>query len=101
MSRVQPKLFCFGHVHGEYGAQRLEFGGEGDGIVLAAKEWVGKNQAKKKGYTGLPSGSVEKLREARQTLAINAVMEGEKGVLGNAPWLVELEHTVRQLAHHI
>ena len=88
---VKPKLFCFGHVHRRYGAQRLEFGGKGDVIVPAAKEWVGKSQAKKKGYASLPPGSVERLREGRQTLAVNAAMEGEKGALENTPWLVELD----------
>jgi hypothetical protein len=88
--RVKPKLFCFGHVHRGYGAQILEFSEKGDEIVPAAKEWVGKNQAKKKGYAGLPPGSVEKLRDGRQTLAVNAATEGEKGVLENASWLVEL-----------
>ena len=69
----------------------MEFGGKGDGIEPAPKEWVGKNQAKRKGYAGSSPGSVEKLREGRQMLALNAAMEGEKGELENAPWLVELE----------
>lgn len=91
IARTKPKLFCFGHVHRGYGAQRLEFGGKGDGIVPAVKERIGQNQAKEKVYASLPPGSVEKLSEGRQTLAVNAAIEGEKGVLENAPWLVELE----------
>lgn len=92
ISRVQPKLFCFGHVHRGYGAQRLKFDGEQeDPIVPLAKEWVGKNQAKKKGFASLPPRSMESFREGTQTLAVNAAMEGEKGVLENAPWVVDLE----------
>lgn len=64
---------------------------KGDGIVALAKEWEGRNQAKKKGYSSLPPGSMESFREGMQTLAVNAAMEGEKGVLEIAPWLVELE----------
>lgn len=91
IARAQPRLFCFGHVHGGYGAQRLEFGKGEDGIVPLAKEWVGKNQAKKKGFASLPPGSVEGFRGGGQTLAVNAAMEGEKGVLENAPWIVDLD----------
>lgn len=98
VERVRPKLFCFGHVHAGYGAQRLEFdakkvGGDAteDSIVEVPKEWVGKVQARKKGYASLPPGSVERFREGGQTLAVNASMEGEKGVVENVPWLVELD----------
>lgn len=92
VARVQPRLFCFGHVHDGYGAQRLEFDREReDGIVPLAKEWVGKNQARRKGFASLPPGSVESFRGKRQTLAVNAAMEGEEGVLENAPWIVELD----------
>lgn len=92
IARVKPKLFCFGHVHRGYGAQRLDFDEKKeDGVVPLAKEWVGRNQAKKKGYSSLPPGSMESFREGMQTLAINAAMEGEKGMLENAPWLVELQ----------
>lgn len=92
IARVRPKLFCFGHVHCGYGAQRLEFDDdEEDAIIPLAKEWVGKNQAKKKGYASLPPGSLESFCRERQTLAVNAAMEGEKGVLENAPWVVELD----------
>lgn len=92
IARVQPKLFCFGHVHTGYGAQRLEFDeNEEDPIIPLAKEWVGKNQAKRKGHASLPPGSLEAYRKGKQTLAVNAAMEGEEGILENVPWLVELE----------
>jgi hypothetical protein len=97
IERVKPKLHCFGYVHAGYGAQRLEFSDksskktDSDSIVPLTKEWVGKNQAKKKGYASLPPGSMEAFREGRQTLCVNAAMEGEQGVLENAPWLVDLD----------
>jgi predicted phosphodiesterase len=100
IERVKPKLHCFGHIHKSYGAQRLDFeetmdvmmktGNELDTIKSLPKEWVGKNQAAKKGYANLPPGSVEDFHQSKQTLCINAAMEGDDGMLENAPWLVEL-----------
>jgi hypothetical protein len=97
MERVKPQLHCFGHVHGSYGAQRVEFSDKPskkkdiNSIRPLAKEWVGKNQAKKKGFASLPPGSMEDFREGKQTLCVNAAMEGEQGVLENAPWVVDLD----------
>ncbi|KAI8938114.1 hypothetical protein NX059_005781 [Plenodomus lindquistii] len=97
IERVKPQMVCFGHIHGGYGAQRIEFGGEvsvkdeSDSIIPLAKEWVGKNQAKRKGFASLPPGSLDDYRSSKQTLCINAAIEGAKGQLENAPWVVDLE----------
>ncbi|CAO2657619.1 Nn.00g037450.m01.CDS01 [Neocucurbitaria sp. VM-36] len=97
LERVKPRLHCFGHIHEGYGAQRIQYDEsfkpkEGtDSILPIAKEWVGKNQAKKKGFASLPPGSLEKYRKGKQTLCINASMEGRKGQLENAPWVVDLD----------
>jgi predicted phosphodiesterase len=97
IERVKPKLHCFGHIHTGYGAQRLEYVENGtkkadsDTIQPLQKEWVGKNQAAKKGYASLPPGSADEFRQTNQTLCINAAMEGEDGNVENAPWLVELD----------
>jgi hypothetical protein len=94
---VKPKLHCFGHIHTGYGAQRLEFGKDtevkedSDSITQLPKELVGKNQAKRKGFSSLPPGSAEAFAANNQTLCINAAMEGEDEQLENAPWLVELD----------
>lgn len=64
--------------------------GDNDIITPLPKEWVGKNQAKKKRFASIPPGSLEDFRASKQTLCVNAAMEGEKGVLDNAPWLVDL-----------
>jgi predicted MPP superfamily phosphohydrolase len=96
VERVKPRLHCFGHIHTGYGAQRLEYNEEGttkehsDTINPLQKEWVGKNQAAKKGYASLPPSSADEFRQSKQTLCINAAMEGEEGTLENAPWFVEL-----------
>jgi hypothetical protein len=92
IARARPRLFCFGHVHCGYGAQRLAFGEDGvDDIVPAAKEWVGRNQTTKKGFARLAPSAVEVWGREEQTLAVNAAMEGEGGVLENAAWVVDLE----------
>jgi hypothetical protein len=101
IERVKSKLHCFGHAHKGYGAQRLVFKEnennkeEDDSIIPLAKEWVGKNQATKKGFASLPPGSLDEFRTKKQTLCVNAAMEGEKGVLENAPWVVDLDLTVK------
>ncbi|KAH7078530.1 Metallo-dependent phosphatase-like protein [Paraphoma chrysanthemicola] len=97
LDRVRPKLHCFGHIHSAYGAQRLRFEDEAssqeesDMIVPLAKEFVGKNQSKKKGYASLPPGSLEAFRASKQTLCVNAAMEGKDGVLENAPWVIDMD----------
>jgi predicted phosphodiesterase len=97
IERVRPKLHCFGHIHMGYGAQRLEYAendtkkADSDTIQPMQKEWVGKNQAAKKGYASLPPGSANEFHQTNQTLCINAAMEGAEGNLENAPWLVELD----------
>ncbi|KAH7406069.1 Metallo-dependent phosphatase-like protein [Phaeosphaeria sp. MPI-PUGE-AT-0046c] len=93
IERVKPKLHCFGHIHTGYGAQRVEYAPrpkteeDSDTIKPLQKEWIGKNQAAKKGYACLPPGSDEDFQQNKQTLCINAAMEGEKGTLENVPWL--------------
>jgi predicted phosphodiesterase len=100
IERVRPKLHCFGHIHKGYGAQRLEYREddktlkESDSIRPLQKEWVGKNQATKKGFASLPPGSVDAFRQRKQTICINAAMVGKEGILENAPWLVELNLSV-------
>lgn len=97
IERVKPKLHCFGHIHTGYGAQRVEYASgskierDSDTIKPMQREFVGKNQAARKGYAILPPGSEEDFHRSKQTLCINAAMEGEKGVLENAPWLVQLD----------
>lgn len=99
ITRVRPRMHCFGHIHCGYGAQRLDWSlsavgrknEEADGFITIPKEWVGKNQAKKKGYSALPPGSVEVMKEKKQTLLVNAAIMGNKNEPNNMPWIVDLE----------
>lgn len=97
--RARPRLHCFGHVHAGYGAQRVYFKNEeemedddDDGMVCLPKEFVGRNEARRRGYAQLSPASREAMREHGQTLMVNAaIVEGEDGRATNVPWLVELE----------
>ncbi|KAF2440760.1 Metallo-dependent phosphatase [Karstenula rhodostoma CBS 690.94] len=101
IARVRPRLHCFGHVHTGYGAQKVWYddrkgSGEGDGMVLPPQEWVGKNQAKRKGYACLGPGVAEAFRKNRNgkgkgTLMINAAIVDGNNKPENMPWLVELD----------
>ncbi|KAF2738470.1 hypothetical protein EJ04DRAFT_560766 [Polyplosphaeria fusca] len=91
IERTHPRLHCFGHVHCGYGAQRIKYESKGDIICAFSREWVGRNQAKKKGYACLPPNSAQSFRDDRgQTLMVNAAMAGHEEDMGNMPWLVEL-----------
>ena len=98
IARTQPRLHCFGHIHRGYGAQRIEYDNmktpadDPDCINVLPKEWVGKNQAKRKGYACLPPNSADEFRKSKaQTLVVNAAIMDEDNEPGNAPWMVELE----------
>ena len=99
IARVQPKLHCFGHIHGGYGAQRLEFNppaknvakGAEDNINALPKEWVGKNQAKKKGFASISPGAAETFKEGKQTLVVNAAIMDCNNLPPNMPWVVDLD----------
>lgn len=96
LCRTKPKLHCFGHVHPSWGAQKLIYpkelaalDDEDDGVFMFPKEYVGINQAKRKGYACLSPGSAESFLHGEECLAINAAVEN--GDEPNAPWMVDLQ----------
>ena len=100
IARVKPRLRCFGYIHqrpsGFYETHRLEYdeGKElpGDlGINRVKKDYVGKGRASRDGFRRLSPGDTESFCASKQTLCVNAAMEGEKGVLEHPPWLVNLD----------
>jgi hypothetical protein len=109
IARTRPLLHCFGHVHRGYGVQRIEYDDsapimkkgkaheekdEEDTIKPANPEFVGRNQAKRKGFASLPPGSQEKFlaqKGGKQILMVNAAVMDDEGEPGNMPWMVELE----------
>jgi hypothetical protein len=108
ISRVRPRLHCFGHIHsprrGFYEAYVLRYGGEAEldadaePIGSISKIWIGENSCRKKGFRSLTPGAAQEFRENKQqTLCINAAMEGDKpGLLEHPPWLVELNLPVQK-----
>ncbi|KAJ4358166.1 uncharacterized protein N0V89_002745 [Didymosphaeria variabile] len=107
IARVRPRLHCFGHVHKGYGAQRVRYDNkkklaeEGDDRMdLLPQEWVGKNQAKRKGYASLPPSSAEAFRKNQEeTLMVNAASMDDENEPKNKPWLVELSLPMDERAH--
>ncbi|KAF2876927.1 Metallo-dependent phosphatase-like protein [Massariosphaeria phaeospora] len=103
ISRVQPRLHCFGHIHCGYGAQRLNFHAvpspkmkdpnddSADAIIRLAKEWFGVNQAKKKGYGVLRPISGDTFKKRKQTMMVNAAVMDSEDEPGNPPFLVYLD----------
>lgn len=94
--RAKPRLHCFGHIHRGYSAQRIEFSrtsqeDDSDSIIMLPKEFIGKNQARKKGYANLSPSSADAFRIEGQTLMVNAATMDASGEPNNAPWLVELD----------
>ncbi|KAH7065558.1 Metallo-dependent phosphatase-like protein [Macrophomina phaseolina] len=97
--RVKPRLHCFGHVHRGYGAQRVFFERpqeeEDDDDEMRCepqlKEFVGRNQARRKGYASLSPGSDAAWKEDRQTLMVNAAVMDDQEKATNVPWVVEME----------
>ncbi|KAF2654142.1 Metallo-dependent phosphatase [Lophiostoma macrostomum CBS 122681] len=98
VARVKPRLHCFGHIHGGYGAQRIEFTGaegEEDGMKPLEKEWVGKNQAKRKGFSCLSPESLERWSRGGQMLCVNVTIMDAEGEATNMPWVVDMELPAR------
>lgn len=106
--RVKPKLHCFGHIHLPregwiYQAHRLAYkdprkldSGDPELEPNIFKDWVGSNQARKKGLRCLSPGAAEDFRASKQqTLCVNAAMEGKKGELEHPPWLVILDLPIK------
>lgn len=95
ISRVKPKLHCFGHVHTGYGVQRIQWNestkqGMGD-EGLPIQDFVGKNESRRKGYASLDPRAMKDFWNTNQTLFINAAIMNEHGEPSNAPWVVELQ----------
>jgi hypothetical protein len=96
IARTKPRLHCFGHVHRGYGIQRIEFDStksvtDDNAIVALAKDFIGKNGAKRKGYASLPPGVVETFQAKSQSLMVNAAILDETHKPDNMPWVVDLE----------
>ena len=94
---ARPRLHCFGHVHGGWGAQKVAWDntgrlspsviGEEDTVLMPLpKEFVGKNSSRKRGYATVQT---DDMRHGDQTLFVNAAIADEECT--NAPWLIKLE----------
>ena len=108
--RVKPKMHCFGHIHQSWGAQRVLWKDRvpkpdleafntmesDDRLVPMSPEFIGKNQAKRKGYatiSNLDSATLGK----QQTLFLNAAINDAENQPTNPPWFVNLDLPRREI----
>jgi hypothetical protein len=99
--KTRPLLHCFGHIHSGYGAQRAAWESskksfcadeeiETDGILTFPVEYVGQNQARKRGYASLSPSSAEAFACGDETLFVNCAIMNAIREPTNAPWVVTL-----------
>lgn len=90
---VKPCLHCFGHIHQQYGAQRVDWADQEteDDFELLPQEYVGSNEARRRGHSKLSPASAEAFALGKQTLFINAAIANHRGKPRQVPWLVELD----------
>jgi len=91
--RVKPFLHCFGHIHNAYGAQRVDWDDQAimNDFAALPKEFVGRKQSTRNGFSKLSPSSAEAFRYGKQTLFVNAAIVNEDGIPLNAPWIVDLD----------
>lgn len=99
IERARPRLHAFGHVHSQWGAQTAlwdqdEDDSTDDGYTMLPKPFIGKNQIarQKAAYQNMSRTGLE---HGTATFFVNAAIMDEDGEPGNAPWLLDLDLTVR------
>ncbi|THW88758.1 Metallo-dependent phosphatase [Aureobasidium pullulans] len=84
LNRAKPLLHCFGHIHEGHGARTISWDEKADAenyLMVAKPVDIDKTE---RWHT------VRKSEKSNETLAVNAVIQGENGEFCNAPWLVYL-----------
>ncbi|KAL8689504.1 MAG: hypothetical protein Q9218_004843 [Villophora microphyllina] len=89
IKRVKPIMHCFGHIHGAYGLEIVEWEkpAENRDADMSTRspmevEYSATGERELVRWQG---------RRGEQTLAVNAAIEKEPGKPPNAPWLVTLD----------
>ncbi|KAK7518630.1 ser/Thr protein phosphatase family protein [Phyllosticta citriasiana] len=93
--RARPRLYCFGHIHEGWGAERVCWSGEEKDAGVKEVERVQVDDAEAvKRHAALADVSSEggrPLRAGEETLMVNASIMDLGYSPSNAPWLVELD----------
>ncbi|KAI9717015.1 MAG: hypothetical protein M1812_004950 [Candelaria pacifica] len=96
VERCRPRLHCFGHIHEEWGAERVQWANAKDGwtdfeqveTIETDAEQVSKER---RAYLDVSQGSRRPLRFGEETLLINASIMDVRYRPINAPWVVDLD----------
>ncbi|KAK8200366.1 ser/Thr protein phosphatase family protein [Phyllosticta capitalensis] len=93
--RARPRLYCFGHIHEGWGAERVRWGGEEKNVGVKEVEMVEVDQAEAaKAHAAVADVSAEggrPLEAGDETLMVNASIMDLGYNPRNAPWLVDLD----------
>ena len=105
--RAKPRLHCFGHMHGAWGARTVIWKGSGeieeanmydgqkgngyDDMIPLPQEFVGKTWCRKRGYASLRNWTGCRTAHGKRTLLVNAAIMDNAGEPTTAPWLVDLD----------
>lgn len=84
LNRAKPLLHCFGHIHEGHGARTISWDEKADAenyLMVAKPVDIDKTE---RWHT------VRKSEKSNETLAVNAVIQGENDEFCNSPWLVYL-----------
>ncbi|QDS72171.1 hypothetical protein FKW77_004657 [Venturia effusa] len=93
ITRVRPRLHCFGHIHQSYGAQRVDWEDQENehDFTLLPREPDGPIETWRRRYSKLSPASVEAFALRKQTLFINAAIGNYHNKPRRMPWIVELD----------
>lgn len=88
VKRVKPRLYCFGHIHEGWGAEKHSWQKHTIQRATPNKETALKNRSVRLPYS---SDGPEPLIFGEETLLVNASIMNLAYRPVNAPWLVDLD----------
>ena len=105
LRRSRPQVHCFGHIHESWGAERVEWYGEGNKNVRADQIPISSNgeslrksevdfaqcQQEKSASVDLSSSGPDPLPFGRETLVVNASIMNMNHRPLNPPWLINID----------
>ncbi|RMZ74401.1 ser Thr phosphatase family [Pyrenophora seminiperda CCB06] len=103
--RCRPRLYCFGHIHEGWGAQKVQWN-DSDELDIKVEEHIEHvdtiivNEQKAKedraAVVDISQGSDTAVEFGKQTLMVNASIMTVAYKPWNAPWLVDLDLVAAQ-----
>jgi Icc-related predicted phosphoesterase len=87
VERCRPQLHCFGHIHEDWGAERMDWSGQmSERISTDRKKVVQDGFA----FVDISQDSSKPLKFGQETLFVNAAIMDVHYHPNNAPWVVDL-----------